>query len=82
MSSTIYGIICFIISISFIAFLAARHIIDLRNGIKRTDGEIIGIDHENKTLRIRYRTGKDTYHEFDYHHLQCFATGVFPKMGL
>lgn len=81
MSPTIYGIACILIGVFFIGILAFGYIRDARSGMKTLDGEIIAIDHDTQTLRIRYKD-KEQYYEISHHDLRCFATGKFPKIGL
>lgn len=81
MSPTIYGIACILIGVFFIGILAFGYIRDAHSGMKTLDGEIIAIDHDTQTLRIRYKD-KEQYYEIGHHDLRCFTTGIFPKIGL
>lgn len=46
------------------------------------NGKIIGIDHEARSLRIRYKIDKNTYQDIDYYKSSCFLSGIIPKIGL
>lgn len=81
MSSTFCGVACILIGVFFIGILAFGYIRDAYSGMKTLDGEIIAINHDTQTLRIRYKD-KEQYFEIDHYDLRCFATGIFPKVGL
>ena len=81
MSPVFCGIGCILIGVFFIGILAFGYIRNVRNGMKTLDGEIIAINHDTQTLRIRYKDKEQEY-ETDHHDLRCFATGIFPEIGL
>lgn len=73
------AIICGVILIAFEIFGLLRCKI---NGQKILNGKIIGIDHEARTLRIRYKIAQNTYQDIDYYKSTGFLSGNMPKIGL
>lgn len=81
MSPARFGVVCILIGVFLIGILVFGYIRDICTGMKTLDGEIIAINHDTQTLRIRYKD-KEQYYETDRRELRCFATGKFPKIGL
>ncbi len=82
MPPAVCGTGAILLGVFFIALHLIPVIRNARYGWRTLDGEIIGINHENRLLRIRYRIGSDRFHEFDYEYAACFLSGVIPKTGL
>lgn len=51
-------------------------------GKKILDGKVIGIDHDSRSLIIRYKIGKELYQDIAYRTASCFLSGNIPKIGL
>ena len=82
MEDRIFGILAILMGIILIAieiFGSLRYKI---NKQKVLNGKIIGIDHEARSLRIKYRIDKNTYQDIDYYKSDCFISGIMPKIGL
>lgn len=65
--------------LAFGIFAAIRNALQ---GKKTLDGKVIGINHDKRSLRIRYKINKDTYQDIDYYKASCFLSGNIPKIGL
>lgn len=58
------------------------YIRDTRLGKKVIDGEVIGINEEEKTVRIRYKADNESFYEFDHNAFAAFISGRIPEPGL
>lgn len=76
------GIIYIVMGATFLSFAAIPYIRNALKGQNTLNGKLIAINHENKTLRIRYRINKNTYHDIDYHEAVGFLSGKLPAIGL
>lgn len=43
---------------------------------------MIGVNYDNRSLRIRYKIDRDTYQDIDYFKAGYFLSGNIPKIGL
>lgn len=76
----IMGLVLGLFFVSVWIFLTVRNKVQ---GRKMLDGRIIGIDHENKALIIRYKIAKDSYQDIAYYGAgAAFLSGVLPPVGL
>lgn len=82
MKDTIMGSIYIIMGAVFVSLAVIPYIRDALKGQKTLNGKLIAIDHENKTLRIRYRIDRNTYHDTDYRGAVGFLSGKLPPIGL
>lgn len=55
---------------------------NLLKGRKILDGKVIGINHDDQSLRIRYKIDKNTYQDIDYRCAGYFLSGKIPPVGL
>jgi hypothetical protein len=78
----IFGVLAILTGIILIAFEVFGLLRYKINKQKVLNGKIIGIDHEARSLRIRYRIDKNKYQEIDYYKSTCFLSGIMPKIGL
>lgn len=55
---------------------------NLLKGRKILDGKITGINHDEQSLRIRYKIDNNTYQDIDYRCASYFLSGKIPPVGL
>ena len=55
---------------------------NLLKGRKILDGKVIGINHDDQSLRIRYKIDNNTYQDIDYRCASYFLSGKIPPVGL
>lgn len=76
----IMGLVLGLFFVSMWIFLTVRNKVQ---GRKMLDGRIIGIDHENRVLIIRYKLAKDSYQDIAYYGAgAAFLSGELPPIGL
>lgn len=51
-------------------------------GRKTLDGKVIGINYDDRSIRIRYKINRDIYQDIDYYKAPGFLSGNIPKIGL
>ena len=82
MGDKILAILSIASGTALISIWIISNILNFLKGRKVLNGKIIGIDHEKRSLIIRYMIDKETYNEIEYHKSSCFLSNKIPKIGL
>lgn len=78
----IFAIVCIVFGgliLSSGIFFVIRNALE---GKRILDGKIIGINYDDRSIRIRYKINRDTYQDIDYYKAPGFLSGNIPKIGL
>lgn len=82
MGDKIIAVITFAGGVIILSFGIIFMIRNLLKGRKILDGKIIGINHDDQSLRIRYKIDNNTYQDIDYRCASYFLSGKIPPVGL
>ena len=82
MGDKILAILSIASGTALISIWIISNILNFLKGRMVLNGKIIGIDHEKRSLIIRYMIDKETYNEIEYRKSSCFLSNKIPKIGL
>ena len=82
MNDKVLGIAGIAIGVLFLVLWAVSALWKAKQGRLTLDGRVTGVDPERQLIRVRYRTGRDTYHETEFSQAGAFLSGRIPPVGL
>jgi len=82
MGNKITGIAGIAVGVIILLIWACSAVRRAKQGRMMLDGKVTEVDSDRRTVGIRYRTGRDTYHESSYPAASAFLSGRIPPVGL